>query len=88
MKISFDENGWEDYLYFENNDKKIRNKINSLIKDIVRNGANEGIGKPEKLTGNLTGYYSRRIDDKNRLIYTVKDDLLIIIQCRMHYNDH
>lgn len=88
MKISFDENGWEDYLYFENNDKKIRNKINSLIKDIVRNGANEGIGKPEKLTGNLTGYYSRRIDDKNRLIYTVKDDLLIIIQCRMHYNDY
>lgn len=88
MKISFDENGWEDYLYFENNDKKTRNRINLLIKDIIRNGANEGIGKPEKLTGNLTGYYSRRIDDKNRLIYTVKDDLLIIIQCRMHYDDH
>ncbi len=86
MIIGFASKGWEDYVYWQKNDKKILNKINSLIKDIIRNPYdNEGLGKPERLRGNLSGYYSRRITSEHRLVYTIKEDLLIIVQCRYHY---
>lgn len=76
---------WEDYLYWQSQDKKTLKRINSLIKDIERNGNMEGIGKPEPLQYNLQGYYSRRIDDKNRLVYVADDEGLWIISCRYHY---
>ena len=69
MKISFSIQAWEEYLYFQSQDKKTLKKINELIKDIERNGVLNGIGKPEKLTNNLSGLYSRRINDKDRLVY-------------------
>ncbi|HZK62191.1 MAG TPA: Txe/YoeB family addiction module toxin [Anaerovoracaceae bacterium] len=68
MNKAFTENGWEDYVYWQTEDKKTLKKINSLIDDICRNG-NEGVGKPEPLVGNLYGYWSRRINDKDRIIY-------------------
>ncbi len=86
-KLLFTEIGFEDYLYFQNQDKKTLKKINKLIKDIERNGADDGIGKPEALKGNLSGFYSRRIDDKNRLIYRISNDIIEIYQCRGHYSD-
>ena len=70
MNKIFTENGWADYTYWETEDRKTLKKINQLIEDICRNG-NEGTGKPEPLTGNLSGYWSRRINDKDRLIYRV-----------------
>ena len=63
-------------------------KINELIKDIERNGVLNGIGKPEKLTNNLTGLYSRRINDKDRLVYKIENDFIIILQCKGHYSDN
>ena len=88
MTYAFTPKGWDDYIYWQDNDKKTRNKINDLIKDIVRNGASNGLGKPEPLTGNLSGFYSRRIDDKNRLVYKVENDTVVIIACRYHYSNH
>ena len=70
MNKVFTQNGWKDYVYWQTEDKKILKKINSLIEDICRNG-NEGIGKPEPLIGNLAGFWSRRINDKHRLIYKI-----------------
>ena len=78
---------WEDYLYWQMQDKKKLKRINALIKDIERNGVMQGIGKPEPLTGNLSGEFSRRIDEKNRLIYHMEDGRLYIVNCRTHYND-
>lgn len=79
---------WEEYLYWQSEDKKTLKKINALIKDIEINGAIQGIGKPEALKGDLFGWYSRRIDEKNRLIYRILDDDSIeISQCRSHYGD-
>lgn len=75
---------WDDYLYWQKQDKKTLNRINKLIKDIDRNGY-EGIGKPEPLKGDLSGYWSRRIDDMNRLVYRIKDSEIRIAQCRTHY---
>ena len=86
MNKVFTDNGWEDYTYWQTEDKKTLKKINNLIKDIDRNG-NEGIGKPEPLTGNLTGFWSRRINDKDRLIYKIDDKNIYILSCRYHYND-
>ena len=83
QKIWFDE-AWEDYLYWQVQDKKTLKRINSLIKDAERNPFS-GIGKPEPLKGSLSGFWSRRIDDANRIVYTVKGDVLIIVQCRTHY---
>ncbi len=85
MKKIWDDVAWEDYLYWQTQDKKTLKKINVLIKDIDRNGY-EGIGKPEPLTGNWSGYWSRRIDDKNRLIYKIVEETIRIAQCRTHYN--
>jgi toxin YoeB len=84
-KIWSDE-AWEDYLYWQAQDKKTLKRINQLIQDIDRNG-NNGIGKPEALSGNLAGFWSRRIDEINRLVYRIKGGRLEIAQCRSHYGD-
>ena len=78
---------WEDYLYWQTQDRKIIRRINQLIKDIERNGCTEGIGKPEALSGNLSGSYSRRINDKDRLVYHMEDGRIYIASCRNHYSD-
>ncbi|MDR1920241.1 MAG: Txe/YoeB family addiction module toxin [Candidatus Adiutrix sp.] len=77
---------WADYLYWQTQDKKILKRINALIKDIERNGY-EGLGKPEPLKGHLTGFWSRRIDEHNRLVYRMEGVDIHIAQCRGHYND-
>lgn len=86
MNKAFTDIGWEDYLYWQTEGRKTLRKINTLLKDIERNG-NEGIGKPEPLTGDLSGFWSRRINQKDRLIYALKMDQIIIIACRYHYDD-
>ena len=85
MRKTFSERGFEDYLYWQANDKKILKKINDLLKDIERNGALNGIGKTERLKENLQGYFSRRIDEKNRLVYKIFENSIEIFQCRGHY---
>ncbi|MCF6266414.1 MAG: Txe/YoeB family addiction module toxin [Desulfuromusa sp.] len=86
MIIGFSSEGWKDYLYWQTNDRKILKRINSLITDISRNPFDsDGLGKPERLKENLTGYYSRRITAEHRLVYKIIDDLLIVAQCRFHY---
>ncbi len=85
-KIVFTELAWEDYLYWQTQDKKTLKRINMLLQDINRNGY-DGIGKPEPLRGDKSGYCSRRIDDTNRIVYKVSDDRIEIIQCKRHYND-
>ncbi|MDR3324089.1 MAG: Txe/YoeB family addiction module toxin [Zoogloeaceae bacterium] len=77
---------WADYLGWQMEDRKTLRRINALIKDIARN-AYEGIGKPEALTGNLSGFWSRRIDDKNRLLYRLEGNDCLIAQCKGHYDD-
>lgn len=84
-KIWTDE-AWEDYLYWQRQDKRTLKRINQLIQDIDRNG-NNGIGRPEALSGNLAGFWSRRIDETNRLVYRIKGGQLEIAQCRSHYDD-
>ncbi|MFA7078664.1 MAG: Txe/YoeB family addiction module toxin [Syntrophomonas sp.] len=86
MKIYFTEIAWNDYIYWQNQDKKTIKRINQLIQDIDRNN-NEGTGKPEALKGNLSGWWSRRIDDKNRLVYRIQDNIIEISQCKGHYDD-
>ena len=83
-KITFTPQVWEEYCYWQTQDKKILKRINQLLQDISRNGFT-GIGKPEPLKENLSGYWSRRIDDVNRLVYQIKDEQIEIIQCRGHY---
>ena len=83
-KIWFDE-AWDDYLYWQSQDKKTLNRINGLIRDIERNNF-DGIGKPEPLKGELSGFWSRRIDDTNRLVYRISNGVLEILSCRGHYN--
>lgn len=84
-KIWFDE-AWEGYMYWQKQDRKTLKRINSLIKDIERAG-NDGIGKPEQLKGELNGFWSRRIDEKNRLVYRITDDnILEILSCKGHYD--
>lgn len=73
----WDDDAWEDYIYWQTQDKKVLKRINILIKDIDRNGY-EGIGKPEPLTGNWSGYWSRRIDEKNCLVYKITDGTIRI----------
>lgn len=87
MKIEFHEIAWNDYLNWQQTDKAILRKINQLIKDIQRDSF-AGIGKPEPLRHDLSGYWSRRIDDVNRLVYRVENDVLTIAQCRGHYQQH
>ena len=87
MIIGFSGNGWKDYQYWQTSDKKIIKRINLLIADITRNPLDsEGLGKPERLKENLSGYFSRRITAEHRLVYKIiEGDLLIIAQCRFHY---
>jgi len=85
-RLDFSGNAWSDYLYWQNQDKKTLRRINKLISDIDRNGY-EGIGKPEPLTGNLSGYWSRRIDEKNRLLYRINDNVIELYELRTHYED-
>ena len=84
MILSWAENGWEDYLYWQATDKKTLKRINALIKDILRHPF-EGVGDPEPLKYNWAGYWSRRIDRQHRLVYKVTDKALFIVQCRFHY---
>ena len=84
--IQWDFEAWEEYLYWQSQDKKMLKRINQLIKDIKRNPF-EGIGKPEPLTGNLAGFWSRRINDKDRLIYKIDEESVYILACRYHYSD-
>lgn len=84
MKLIFSENAWEDYLYWQNADKQILKRINELIKDIQKNKY-KGIGKPEPLKHNLSGYWSRRINNEHRLIYKIEEDKIMIAQLRYHY---
>jgi len=84
MRLVFVDDSWDDYLYWQKNDKKILKRINDLLKDISRNPY-DGIGKPEALKHSFKGYWSRRIDEEHRLIYLVKDDEIIIVKCRFHY---
>ena len=76
---------WEDYEWWQGQDKKTLRRINVLIKDALRSPFS-GIGKPEALRENLSGFWSRRIDDTNRLVYAVEGDKLVIIACRYHYD--
>lgn len=84
--IVFSERAWEEYLYWQTQDKKTLKKINSILQDIIRNGY-EGIAKPEPLKENLSGFWSRRIDEANRIVYRITEDRFEIIQCKGHYND-
>ena len=87
MNYLFTPNAWEDYNFWQEDDKKTHKRTNELLKDISRNGARDGIGKPEPLTGDLKGFYSRRINDKERLIYKVENNTISIISCSYHYSD-
>ena len=84
MKILFAENAWEDYVYWQNTDKKMVKRINQLIKEIQRDPF-KGMGNPEPLKFNWTGYWSRRINLEHRLVYKVQGDTISIAQCRYHY---
>ena len=87
MKLIWHDDAWEEYLYWQSQDKKTLKRINLLIQDIERNGAMKGIGDPEALKGNLQGEYSRRINEKDRLVYHLEDGRIYIASCRGHYND-
>ena len=86
MQFQFSEGAWREYLDWQTKDRRTLKKINDLLQDISRGGY-QGIGKPEQLKGDLSGYWSRRIDDKNRLIYRIQSDVREIIQCSGHYDD-
>ena len=84
MILSWAEKAWEDYLYWQKTDKKVLKRINLLIKDIKRQPFT-GLGDPEPLKHNWSGYWSRRIDREHRLVYKVTDKSIIVVQCRYHY---
>ena len=84
MKVVFSKNAWEDYLYWQSTDKAILKRINALIKDIMRTPF-EGIGDPEPLKYNWSGWWSRRINKEHRLVYSIENDSILIAQCRYHY---
>jgi len=84
MKICFTDASWEEYLFWQQNDKKMLKRVNELIKAIKREPY-EGIGKPEPLKFDLAGYWSRRIDEQHRLVYKIDNHTLFIAQCRYHY---
>jgi len=86
MRKIFSESAWADYVYWQETDKKILKRINQLLKDVDRNKF-EGLGKPEPLKGNYSGWWSRRIDDGHRLVYRIKDDIIEVYQCKGHYDN-
>jgi len=85
LKILFTPNAWDDYQYWISNDKKTLKEINNLIKDIHRDPEGTGLGKAEKLCYELSGFLSKRIDLKNRMVYKISDDVIEIVQLRFHY---
>jgi toxin YoeB len=87
MNILFSDNAWNDYLYWQQQDKKTLKRINTLIKDCRRTPF-EGIGKPERLKENLSGYWSRRISDEHRLVYKATQDTLTVVALRYHYTNN
>lgn len=84
MKVAFSARAWEEYLHWQDTDRRMLRRINQLIKDIMRNPY-DGIGKPEPLRHQLAGFWSRRIDDEHRLVYQVTDTSTEIASCRYHY---
>jgi toxin YoeB len=84
MQLVFTESGWSDYLWFQDHDRRLLKRINALIKETIRSPF-EGIGKPEPLKANLSGYWSRRINEEHRLVYAAKGGDLIVVACRYHY---
>ena len=85
MNKIFSDIAWNHYIYWQSEDKKVLKKINELIRDIERNG-NEGLGKPEPLKHELSGYWSRRITDSYRLIYSIDENNIYMASCKGHYN--
>jgi len=85
MRLLWEDRAWEDYLYWQIRDKKMLKRINALIKDISRSTFS-GIGKPEPLKNNLSGWWSRRIDETNRIVYYEQDGIIYIVSCRGHYD--
>lgn len=85
MELVWQSNAWQDYLYWQEQDKKILHRINDLIRDTLRSPY-KGIGKHEPLKGELSGFWSRRINSEHRLVYIIKEQRLHIIQCRFHYS--
>ncbi|MBF0290272.1 MAG: Txe/YoeB family addiction module toxin [SAR324 cluster bacterium] len=83
-KLAWTDESWEGYVYWQTQDRKTLKRVNKLIEDIKREPFG-GIGKPEPLRENLSGFWSRRIDDTNRLVYAVDDDFITVISCRYHY---
>ena len=86
MRKIWHNDAWDEYLAWQTKDKRILKKINTLIKDIDRNGYH-CLGKPEPLQGNWSGYYSVRIDQKHRIVFRIVDDCLELVQCGSHYGD-
>ena len=86
MEILWKEKSWLEYLYWQTQDKKTLKRINNLLKDIDRNGYN-CIGKPETLKGELSGWWSVRIDEKNRLVFKIQNETIEILKCGTHYDD-
>lgn len=86
LNVLFLPEGWEDYLYWQTQDRKTLRRINTLIKDIQRSPF-DGIGKPEPLKGNYQGWWSRRIDEINRIVYKTEAKQIVIAQCKTHYKD-
>lgn len=86
-EIIWSDDAWADYLYWQTQDKKTLKRINLLIKDIERNGCMQGIGEPESLRGNLQGEFSRRINEKDRIVYHIENGRIYIAHCRGHYSD-
>ena len=84
MKLVWDPNAWEDYLWWQAQDRRVLKRINQLIRDVIRNG-NEGIGKPEPLKHDFAGYWSRRITEEHRLVYKIAEDEIRIAACRYQY---
>ncbi|MDR3054804.1 MAG: Txe/YoeB family addiction module toxin [Zoogloeaceae bacterium] len=86
MQKAWTDEAWEEYLYWQGQDKKTLKRINSILKDINRSPFS-GIGKPEPLKHELQGYWSRRIDEANRIVYKVENEQIVIVQCGAHYDD-
>ena len=86
MRLLWEDRAWNDYLYWQEQDKKTLKRVNALIKDIQRTTF-EGIGKPEPLKGSLSGLWSRRIDESNRIVYYEQSGIIYIVSCRGHYDD-
>jgi len=85
MRLLWEDRAWDDYLYWQKQDKKTLKRINELIRDIQRN-TYEGIGKPEPLKNRLSGLWSRRIDDTNRIVYYEQGGIIYVVSCRGHYS--